>query len=117
MNNYSNKLVQIIYTIIAFCFLIGCSKSTSDMQERELTIQNHRFTPEEIIIPANTKIKLIIHNEDNEAEEFECPSLRREKIIPSKSTTSIIITPLKKGLYEFFGEFNKDTAQGKIKVE
>jgi len=121
MNNYSNKLIQIICTIITCCFfgffLVSCGNSDTSLQTFEITIENHRFSPEELVIPANTKIKLIIHNKDTEAEEFECPSLRREKIIPSQSTTSIVIRPLKNGVYEFFGEFNKDTAQGRIKVE
>jgi hypothetical protein len=117
MNIYFNKLIQIIYTAIACCLLACCSNSDNDIEVRQLTIQNHLFSPEEILIPANTKIKLIIHNKDNQAEEFECPALRREKIIPSNASASIIITPLKQGIYEFFGEFNKDTAQGRIKVE
>jgi hypothetical protein len=103
---------------IIACFLLACCNNLdNDIETRQLIIQNHLFIPEELAIPANTKIKLTIHNKDDQAEEFECPSLRREKIIPSNATVSIIITPLKSGVYEFFGEFNKDTARGRIKVE
>jgi len=85
--------------------------------EYSLVIQDHRFQPEELKIPAGKKIKLIIENRDATPEEFESHALNREKVIPGKSSASIFVGPLKPGRYPFVGEFNEKTAKGVINVE
>lgn len=82
-----------------------------------LVIQDHRFQPTELKIPAGKKIKLVIENRDATPEEFESHALNREKVIPGKSSASIFIGPLKPGRYPFVGEFNEKTAQGVIIAE
>jgi hypothetical protein len=82
-----------------------------------LTIKNHRFEPAELKLPANTKVKLIVHNQDDAPEEFESKSLNREKIVPPGGKVTIFIGPLKPGRYEFVGEYNEATAKGVIVVE
>ncbi|MDX8385609.1 MAG: cupredoxin domain-containing protein [Gallionella sp.] len=79
-----------------------------------ITIKDHKFSPAEITIPANEKIKLIVKNDDPTPEEFESHELNREKIIAGNSKTTLFIGPLKPGRYPFFGEFNPKTAQGVI---
>ena len=83
----------------------------------QLVIKDHKFQPAEITIPAGTKVKLLIHNQDASAEEFESHSMHREKIIPGGAKRSIFIGPLDAGTYEFFGEFNPKTAQGRVIVK
>ncbi|MET0378368.1 MAG: cupredoxin domain-containing protein [Spongiibacteraceae bacterium] len=80
----------------------------------ELTIRGHLFIPAELVVPANTKIKLIVINADPTPEEFESYELNREKIIVGNSRAVVFIGPLEPGEYPFFGEFNMSTAQGKI---
>ncbi len=82
-----------------------------------LMIKNHQFSPNTFTVPANKKIKLIVNNQDDTAEEFESYSLNREKVIPAKTQAKIFIGPLKPGKYDFFGEFHKDTATGKITAQ
>lgn len=82
-----------------------------------LTIRDHRFTPQEIRIPAGQRIRLTIDNQDPTAEEFESYELNREKVIPGRSKGVVFIGPLKPGRYPFFGEFNQKTAQGVIIAE
>jgi len=82
----------------------------------EITIKDHLFYPAELILPANTKIKLLIHNSDPTPEEFESYELNREKVIAGNSRAVIFVGPLKPGTYPFFGEFYPKTAQGKILV-
>lgn len=82
-----------------------------------INIEQHLFVPSEITIPANTKIKLRVHNRDATPEEFESWELNREKVIMGNSTATIFIGPLSPGIYPFFGEFNPKTAQGKVIVE
>lgn len=82
-----------------------------------IEIKDHLFYPDKLIIPADTKVKLRIHNLDPTAEEFESYELNREKVIPGLTESIIFIGPLKQGEYPFFGEFFPKTAQGKIIVE
>ena len=83
----------------------------------EIEIRNHLFFPSEIEIPAGQKVKLVIINKDNSAEEFESYELNREKVIPGNSKGVVFIGPLKTGRYPFFGEFFPKTAQGVIHVK
>lgn len=89
----------------------------ANTKEFHLSIENHVFTPSELTIPANEKVKLIIYNKDKVSEEFDSFDLNREKVLfPGKKTT-IFIGPLPKGKYEYFGEYNPNTARGIITVE
>ena len=83
----------------------------------EISIKNHEFSPNIITIKAGERLKLKVKNLDKTVEEFESFSLKREKIIPPGATARISIGPLKPGEYNFFGEFNADTAKGKIIVK
>ena len=79
-----------------------------------LIIQDHRFQPAELVVPAGKKIKLTVENRDATPEEFESHDLNREKIIAGKSTITIYVGPLAPGRYRFYGEYNEKTAQGVI---
>ena len=81
-----------------------------------LEIRDHLFFPPLIIIPANTKVKLVISNMDSTAEEFESYLLKREKVILGKSQAIIFIGPLPLGDYPFYGEYNPKTATGIVRV-
>jgi plastocyanin domain-containing protein len=83
----------------------------------EIEIKNHMFYPDRIVVPAGTKVRLIIHNRDDKPEEFESFELNREKVIAGNATTAIFVGPLSPGEYPFFGEFNLETAQGIIIAE
>ena len=83
----------------------------------ELEIRDHLFHPDELRIPADTKVKLVVYNRDSTPEEFESYELNREKVIMGGRKANIIIGPLAPGVYPFFGEFNPKTAQGRVIVE
>lgn len=85
--------------------------------EYELEIRDHLFHPEELRIPANTKVKLVVYNRDPTPEEFESYELNREKVIMGGRKANIFIGPLAPGTYPFFGEFNPRTAQGRVVAE
>lgn len=93
------------------------SMASAETPEFTIEIRNHLFEPSELTVPANTKIRLIVHNLDPSPEEFESYELNREKIIMGNSNSKIFIGPLAPGEYPFFGEFNPKTAQGKIIAE
>ena len=83
----------------------------------ELSIHEHRFEPADVKVPANTKVKLVIKNRDASSEEFESYELKREKVITGNSEGTVFIGPLSPGVYPFFGDFNPDSAKGRVIVE
>lgn len=85
--------------------------------EFTIEIRDHLFFPSTLVIPANTKVKLIVVNRDPTPEEFESYELNREKVIMGGAKAIIFIGPLNSGDYPFFGEFNPKTAQGVIRVQ
>ena len=80
----------------------------------EIEIREHLFYPPEVVVPAGTKVKLLVRNLDPTPEEFESYALNREKVISGNSQAVVFIGPLEPGEYPFFGEFNPKTAQGKV---
>jgi hypothetical protein len=82
-----------------------------------LVIREHRFEPAELKVPANQRIKLVVHNQDKKAEEFESHALNREKVVPAGAKVTIFIGPLKPGRYPFVGEYNEATAKGVVIAE
>ncbi len=103
--------------LTSWCLYFIVTSVFSQTQEFHLTLKNHTFTPNTLTIPANKKVKLIINNLDDVAEEFDSFDLNREKVIFPHSKGTIFIGPLPKGKYEYFGEFHPDTARGVIMVE
>lgn len=85
--------------------------------EFAITLKDHRFTPSEIRIPANVKVRLVIDNQDATPEEFDSHALNREKVIPGRSKATVFVGPLSPGRYPFMGEFNAASAHGTVVVE
>lgn len=103
-----------------FCLLLvfaGSPLIAGNEEVLVVEIENHKFQPEEVVAPANKRIKLIVKNKDSTIEEFESFDLNREKLVPGNSEIKVIFGPLKPGIYKFFGEFHEETAQGKIVVK
>jgi plastocyanin len=88
----------------------------ADSTTASLTIRNHQFEPNEIVVPAGQKIELHIVNADPTPEEFESTELHREKVVTGGQEITVYIGPLHPGSYEFFGDFNPTTARGHIVV-
>jgi len=107
-----HRSVTVALAASFFCFWAQAAEP-----EFALVIKNHRFDPAEVKVPAGQRVKLIVHNQDSTAEEFESHSLNREKVIPAGSKASIFIGPLKPGRYTFFGEYNEATAKGAVVAE
>ncbi len=96
--------------------LLSWSGWVSALQEFKVEIKDHLFTPATIYVPENQKVKLTFYNRDDTPEELDSFDLNREKVVFANSKASIFIGPLKKGSYEFFGEFNPSSAVGKVIV-
>ncbi len=103
--------------VFAFHF-IACLTApptqAADDAEQTLTLKNHVFVPQELSVPANTKIKLTVKNEDDQAAEFESFELNREKVVPANGQITVYLDPLDPGTYPFFDDFHRTTTTGKV---
>ena len=98
--------------------LMSCAASVSALEyEAKLAIKDHKFDPAVLNVPANTKIKLLVENQDTTPEEFESNDLNREKVVTGKNTITVLLGPLDAGKYHFFGDFHQETAQGDLVVK
>lgn len=92
----------------------GALPALADDDTFTLSIEGHRFSPTDFEVPAGKKITLVVVNKDQTAEEFESIDLRREKVVAGGDKIIVYVGPLRPGRYEFFGDFNPDTARGHI---
>lgn len=106
---------KLIIGLLVSVLLPSIAEATTPVVE--IKILNHLFYPSTVPVPANTKVKLLVINEDETSEEFESYELNREKVIMGKQKAVIFIGPLVPGEYPFFGEFYPQTAQGKVIAE
>jgi hypothetical protein len=105
---------------VLFALLLSLASSVAVAgapPEVRLVIRDHRFVPAQVVVPANTKVKLIVVNEDATPEEFESHQLNREKVVLGGGTIPVYVGPLKPGRYPFFGDFHPETAQGVLLVQ
>ena len=108
-----------LYCLLTIAIGAGlpATPARADTPEFTIVIESHRFIPSELKVPAGQKIRLLIENRDPTPEEFESYDFNREKIVPGKGRITLFVGPLKPGRYEFFGEFNADTARGHLIAE
>ncbi|TBR72124.1 MAG: cupredoxin domain-containing protein [Burkholderiaceae bacterium] len=91
--------------------------TANDLPEYTLVIKDHVYQPSELKVPAGTKFKLVVRNEDPTPEEFESTDFNREKIVLPNSSIIVYVGPLRAGTYGFFGDFHQATAKGRLIVE
>ena len=89
----------------------------NEVPEVRLVIQDHKFAPAELKLPAGQKVKLVIENQDATAEEFESYELNREKVVTGNATITVFVGPLDRGRYPFFGDFHQESAKGVLIVD
>jgi hypothetical protein len=71
-----------------------------------IAIKDGRFVPSEVPVPAGTKLKLIVRNQDSSMSEFESIEFHREKTVAPGQEISVFVGPLDPGSYEFFDDFH-----------
>ena len=75
----------------------------------QITMENNQFVPSEVHIPAGTKVKLVVHNDNQTTSEFESNQFHREKVVGPGQGITVYIGPLDPGSYEFFDDFHPQT--------
>lgn len=116
-----NRLAAVrIYCLLAWCSLIALSMlppAAGWAQEPptfKLLARGGKWFPEVIEVPANTRFRLEITNQNAGPEEFESKELHKELVLAPGVTRVLVFAPMKPGTYPFFGEFHPDTARGRI---
>ncbi len=115
-NHSISNMKKLSVISVLFCSLLSFN-AWAEMKEYKIVTRDHKFSPQNLDIPAGQKVKLIVENQDKTIEEFESHDLNREKIIGGGKSVNVYFGPLKAGTYKYFGEFNAETAQGTITVK
>lgn len=99
--------------------LVLCDRpsAAAEVPEFTLVIKDHVYQPAELKVPAGTKFKIRVTNEDATPEEFESTDFNRESVVLPNKSIVVYVGPLHAGTYGFFGDFHRDTAQGRLVVE
>jgi heme/copper-type cytochrome/quinol oxidase subunit 2 len=103
-----------LLVLLALVLLAPSFARADDLPEQHLALKDHVFVPQQLTVPANQKIKIIVKNEDSSAAEFESAELNREKVVPANGEITVYIDPLDPGTYGFFDDFHRDTTTGTI---
>ena len=106
-----------LFVLLALAAVVTMAPAAVRADELTLTLKDHRFTPEEIKVPANQRVTITVVNDDATPEEFDSKSLKVEKVIAGKSKGVVRIGPLKPGRYPFVGEYHESTAKGVVVAE
>jgi len=101
----------ILLGIITSALLLS---TTVRAEDYVLTLKDNRFSPKELTIPANQKVKITVKNLDATPAEFESSDLNREKMVGANSEIIVFVGPLDAGSYGFFDDFHRDTTTGTI---
>lgn len=103
--------------LVVIALVLPLHVDAEELAAYPLTVENGRFTPETLNIPAGQRFKIVVTNKGPGAEEFESLELKKETVLAPGVTRAVVFAPLKPGVYKFFGEFHPDTAKGQIVVK
>ena len=110
---------RVLSGLIAAAAAVAGAASASTAQDGSpqplvVTLQNHRFNPSILTIPAGARVRVTLINRDAATEEFDSHDLRVEQVVTPMGKISFNVGPLRPGQYSFIGEFHAGTAQGKV---
>lgn len=112
-----------MFRLLAWCSLICLSMvsidavQAQDLPTFKLVARDGKWFPEVIEVPANTRFRLEITNQNAGPEEFESKELHQELVLAPGVSRVLVFAPMKPGIYPFFGEFHPKTARGRILVK
>lgn len=108
--------VSLIAVVALAPLSVGVAHAESST-EIQLSYKDKKFDPAEISAPANTPIVIKFRNLDKDAMEIESDSLHIEKTVAAGKEATIKVKAQKPGRYEFFDEYNENTARGALVVK
>ena len=97
------------FALVVASVAVAPRAGAAAMPEYHLTLQNHKFAPATLKVPAATKFKVLVTNHNTAPSEFESTDFNREKIVLPNTTITVFIGPLDKGTYKFYDDFDHAT--------
>jgi heme/copper-type cytochrome/quinol oxidase subunit 2 len=107
------RLHRASFALLPLLLLAGPPAAAED-PAFTLTLKDHRFTPTELTVPANVRVKLTIRNQDPTPAEFESHDFKAEKVIAAGREVTLTIGPLKPGSYGYFDDYHEKDAKGRL---
>ena len=101
-------------SLIALCMLSIAAGWAQEPPTIKLVARDGKWFPAVLEVPANTRFRLEITNQNAGPEEFESKELHKELVLAPGVTRVLVFAPMKPGTYPFFGEFHPETARGRI---
>lgn len=92
-----------------FSLVLATPVRADDNKDYVLVLKDHQFSPKDLVLPANQKLKLIVKNEQATTAEFESADLDREKVVEANSEITVFLGPLDAGTYTYFDDFHHAT--------
>jgi heme/copper-type cytochrome/quinol oxidase subunit 2 len=106
-----------IVVVAALAVVAHAGAAQAEPPTVQITLKDHRFTPNEVHLPVGQATILEVTNADATADEFEMRQLAIEKVIVGGATARVRLRPLGPGRYQFIGEYNEATAHGTVIVD
>lgn len=100
-------LLAALFAGLLAAALSGFSGSARAQEEPTFRIvfKDGAITPKRLEVPAKTRFRLELVNENDIPVEFESLELRKEKVLAARSQSVMVIRTLDPGEYPFFDDF------------
>ena len=93
--------------LIAALVAFACAPARAQEEPTfQIVFKNGVIAPKRLEVPAKTRFRLEIDNEDDTPAEFESVELHKEKVLAPHSQTVMVIRTLDPGEYSFFDDFH-----------
>jgi uncharacterized cupredoxin-like copper-binding protein len=103
------RLRAAVAALVLFCGVAHAD----DLHTVSLEMNDGKFVPTRLEVPAGVKFKIVVRNVGKTAAEFESLPLRKEKVLAPGAESFVVVHPLRPGEYGFFDDFHQE-AQGVV---
>jgi hypothetical protein len=116
INNPAEPKIMNKFSALILATLFFAPLAQAEDPSPEIVARDKQFFPAEITIPAKTKVRLLVKNQESIPIEFESTDMSREVVIMHNTEKAIFVGPLEPGRYSFYNDFNRK-AHGTIIVK
>ena len=108
---------RILLACLAAAVLSVAPARADDVPVFKMTLENDRFTPAELKVPANKPFVLKVLNGETAAAEIESGDLKIEKVAAAYTEIILRVKPQKPGRYLIYNEYRQDVARAFVVAE
>jgi hypothetical protein len=95
--------------LVALLFAFAAAPALAEEEPTfQIEFKGGVIAPKRLEVPAKTRFRLEISNNDDSPAEFESVELHKEKVLAPHSQTVMVIRTLDAGEYNFFDDFHPD---------